>query len=78
MIVGVDQAWHHGRAGEVFDARSFPPAPGSRRRSDRDEAPIANGDGGRRRVVIIDGVDQAIDQDEIRGKEFGTAGIKRS
>ena len=75
MVVGVDQSRHHRCPAQILD-----PRPRSRQRphlvitANRHEAAIANGHRRRFRLVVINGMDAAIDEHHIGRQSIGDAG----
>ncbi|MCC2629549.1 MAG: hypothetical protein K0S14_3199 [Thermomicrobiales bacterium] len=71
MIVGVDQPRDDCRSAEVFDAGRRSGQVANLSVADSNEPPIADGHGRRPRIGVIDRVDGAVDENQIRGEQIG-------
>ena len=74
VIVGVDQPRDDRRSAEVLDARRRPGQGADLVVADRDEPPVADGHGRCPGIGVIDRVNRAVDENEIRGEGIGSAG----
>src|SRR5215212_11415846 len=74
MIVGVDQPWDDGGSVKVLDARRPPCRGADLIAADRDKSPISDGHRRCRWIGVIDRVNCAVDEDEVRSERIGRAG----
>src|SRR5215207_3448490 len=74
MIVSVDQPRDDGRSAKVLDARRPPCQGADLIAADRDKSPISDGQRRCRWIGVIDRMNCAVDEYEIRGERVGRAG----